>query len=185
MIELILGGARSGKSAFAVRRAQESSLEVIYIATAQALDPEMAARITRHRAERPTFWRTIEEPLFLADLLHRTAAPTVCLLIDCLTLWLSNLLLARQETEIERLLNLLPTLTGHLIFVSNEVGLGTVPDHPLARRFRDEQGRLNQQIALHAQRVTWMVAGLPITLKEEPAGPKDKSAPCQPKPLYP
>ncbi|MCX7898320.1 MAG: bifunctional adenosylcobinamide kinase/adenosylcobinamide-phosphate guanylyltransferase [Rhodocyclaceae bacterium] len=165
MIELILGGARSGKSAFAAQRAQESGLDVVYVATAQALDQEMAARIARHRAERPSGWRTLEEPLYLADVISRTAAPTRCLIIDCLTLWLSNVLLAQQEAEIERLFAILPA-AGMLLFVSNEVGQGIVPDNPLARRFRDEQGRLNQRLAACAQRVTWMVAGLPVTLKD-------------------
>lgn len=165
MIELILGGARSGKSRHAQQRAQESGLEVVYCATAQALDDEMQNRIAQHRADRPAGWRTIEEPLQLAAILAREAAPSRCLLIDCLTLWLSNVLLKKREEEIGKLLRVLPTLPGHLILVSNEVGFGIVPDNALARRFRDEQGRLNQYIAALADRVTLVAAGLPLVLK--------------------
>lgn len=165
MIELILGGARSGKSRHAMQRAQQSGLAVLYCATAQALDDEMLSRIEHHRAERPADWRTIEEPLQLATTLAREAAPSRCLLVDCLTLWLSNVLLENREEEIVRLLAVLPTLPGHLILVSNEVGFGIVPDNALARRFRDEQGRLNQCIAQIADRVTLIAAGLPLPLK--------------------
>lgn len=165
MIELILGGARSGKSAYAMRRAQASGRAVVFIATAQPLDAEMAARIARHRAERPAAWRTVEAPLALAATLTQEAAPERCLLVDCLTLWLSNVLLARREDEIATLIATLPTLPGQLILVSNEVGFGIVPENPLARRFRDEQGRLNQKVAALAERVTLVAAGLPLPLK--------------------
>jgi adenosylcobinamide kinase/adenosylcobinamide-phosphate guanylyltransferase len=137
----------------------------VFCATAQAFDEEMAQRIARHRAERPASWRTVEESLELASVLAREAAPGRCLLVDCLTLWLSNLIFARREDEIDALLAILPALPGHLILVSNEVGWGIVPDNPLARAFRDEQGRLNQRIAQLADRVTLVAAGLPLRLK--------------------
>lgn len=168
MIELVLGGARSGKSRYAAQCAMASGLPVTFIATAQAFDDEMAERIARHRADRPTGWRTVEEPLALAASLAREAAAGHCLLVDCLTLWLSNVLLAGREDEIETLIATLPTLPGQLILVSNEVGFGIVPENALARRFRDEQGRLNQQIARLAERVTLVAAGLPLPLKGSP-----------------
>lgn len=166
MIELVLGGARSGKSRHAERQALESGLRVVYLATAQALDAEMAARIAHHRARRPAGWHSVEEPLQLADALSREAAADGCVLVDCLTLWLSNVLLANRDTEIGRLLETLPALPGRVILVSNEVGWGIVPENALARRFRDEQGRLNQRVAALANRVTLVAAGLPLVLKE-------------------
>lgn len=168
MIELVLGGARSGKSAYAERQARESGLAVVYVATAEAGDEEMAARIAHHRARRPAGWRTVEAPLELAEALSREAAQDRCLIVDCLTLWLSNVLIHGREEEIERLLAMLPQLAGRLILVSNEVGFGIVPDNALARRFRDEQGRLNQRIARLADDVTLVVAGLPLALKRTP-----------------
>lgn len=170
MLELILGGARSGKSAYAERQAEASGLAVTYVATAEARDEEMAARIARHRAERPDAWRTVEEPLALAEALRREANERCCLVVDCLTLWLSNVMLAGREDEIGTLLETLPHLKGRVILVSNEVGFGIVPDNALARRFRDEQGRLNQRIAALAERVTLVVAGLPLAIKENPGG---------------
>ncbi|MBL8259780.1 MAG: bifunctional adenosylcobinamide kinase/adenosylcobinamide-phosphate guanylyltransferase [Candidatus Competibacteraceae bacterium] len=172
MKTLILGGARSGKSAFAQRQALEGGLEVIYVATGQAGDGEMAERIARHRAERPATWGLVEEPLALAAALRARATPERCLLVDCLTLWLTNLLAAgdrRAEREIRGLLDLLPALPGHVLFVSNEVGQGIVPIHPLARRFRDEAGRLHQAVARQCDRVTFIVAGLPLVLKDRSA----------------
>ncbi|HOB60905.1 MAG TPA: bifunctional adenosylcobinamide kinase/adenosylcobinamide-phosphate guanylyltransferase [Candidatus Competibacteraceae bacterium] len=172
MKEFILGGARSGKSAFAQSQALASGLPVTYLATAQAGDAEMAERITRHRAERPSDWGLIEEPLALATALHTHAAADRCLLVDCLTLWLSNLLAAGDETlaaETQALLSLLPALPGRILLVSNEVGQGIVPAHPLARRFRDEAGRLHQAIAQRCDRVSFVIAGLPLTLKDCPA----------------
>jgi len=169
MKELILGGARSGKSAFAQRRATASGLDVLYLATAQAGDAEMTARIARHRAERPEHWGLIEEPLALAAALRTHAAPQRCLLVDCLTLWLSNLLAAGADAlaaETQALFATLPTLPGHLLLVSNEVGQGIVPANLLARRFRDEAGRLHQTIAHDCDRVSLIVAGLPLTLKD-------------------
>lgn len=165
MIELVLGGARSGKSAYAQRQAQASGLAVAYFATAQAGDDEMRARIARHRADRPAAWRTVEEPLALADALAREASADACLLVDCLTLWLTNVMLAEREAEIDRLLEVAPALPGRLIFVSNEVGWGIVPENALARRFRDAQGRLNQRLAALADEVTLVAAGLPLKLK--------------------
>ncbi len=165
-IELIFGGARSGKSALAESRAGESGLEVVYLATAAAGDEEMTQRIAHHRTRRPAHWRTVEEPLQLAAALRAEATPQRCLLVDCLTLWLSNLLLGPGlEPERGRLLETLPTLPGRIILVSNEVGWGIVPMNELARRFADEQGRLNQAVAAVSDRVTLVAAGLPLALK--------------------
>ena len=172
MNELVLGGARSGKSAFAQRRAVESGLKVIYFATAEAGDAEMAERIARHRAERPPEWGLVEEPLALAGALRRQAAPHHCLLVDCLTLWLCNLLAVgeqRLRTETADLLATLADLPGQVLLVSNEVGQGIVPDNPLARQFRDEAGRLHQAVANRCDRVVFVVAGLPLTLKDRVA----------------
>lgn len=171
MRELILGGARSGKSALAEQRAQDSGMEVVYIATAEARDGEMAERIADHRERRPDHWHCIEEPLQLADVLRQQAAANRCLLIDCLTLWLSNLLAAGEETferERDALLALVPQLPGQIIFVSNEVGLGVVPMGELTRRFCDESGRLHQAVAAQCERVTFVTAGLPMLLKDKP-----------------
>ncbi|MBK8509006.1 MAG: bifunctional adenosylcobinamide kinase/adenosylcobinamide-phosphate guanylyltransferase [Candidatus Competibacter sp.] len=172
MKSFILGGARSGKSAFAQQQALECGLDVIYVATGQAGDGEMAERIARHRAERPAAWGLVEEPLALADALRAQASPRRCLLVDCLTLWLSNLLAAgdgRLEREIPHLLELLPALPGRVLLVSNEVGQGIVPVHPLARRFRDEAGLLHQAVARQCDRVIFIVAGLPLVLKDRSA----------------
>lgn len=165
MIELVIGGARSGKSSHAERQARESGLRVTYVATGEAGDEEMGARIAHHRERRPAAWRTVEVPLLLADTLAREAAADACLLVDCLTLWLSNVMFARREDEIDRLLAALPGLPGFILLVSNEVGWGIVPENALARRFRDEQGRLNQRLAAIADRVTLVAAGLPLSLK--------------------
>lgn len=184
MIEFIIGGARSGKSAHAERQALDAGLRVTYIATAQATgvqDAEMARRIAHHRARRPAAWASIEAPLQLATTLRRHAAPDTCLLVDCLTLWLSNLFFAGQAAqqaeaaaaidcplltgETQALFDALPTLPGRTILVSNEVGWGGVPMHPVARLFADEQGRLNQRVAALSDRVTFVAAGLPLTLK--------------------
>lgn len=165
MIELVIGGARSGKSSFAERQALGAGLRVTYIATGEARDAEMAQRIAHHRTRRSAHWHTVEEPLALAEALRREAAPDACLLVDCLTLWLTNVLLAERDDEIDRLLDALPPLPGRIILVSNEVGSGIVPENALARRFRDEQGRLNQRVAALADQVTLVTAGLPLTLK--------------------
>jgi adenosylcobinamide kinase/adenosylcobinamide-phosphate guanylyltransferase len=165
MIHLVIGGARSGKSSYAERQAQESGLSVTYIATCEARDQEMSERIAHHRERRPAEWRTVEEPLLLADALLREAAIDTCLLVDCLTLWLTNAMFAKREDEIEKLLAALSPLPGRILLVSNEVGWGIVPENALARRFRDEQGRLNQRIAALADEVTLVAAGLPLSLK--------------------
>lgn len=142
---------------------------MVYIATAQADDAEMQARIAQHRADRPAHWQTIEEPLALAATLQYYAAPQRLLLVDCLTLWLTNLLCAadpkRLESEIRALRECLPQLPSDIILVSNEVGLGIVPLGELTRRYVDEAGRLHQQLAASMDSVVFMVAGLPLFLK--------------------
>ena len=181
MKELIIGGARSGKSLLAEQRARESGLKVVYLATAQALDGEMARRVAHHRERRPAEWGCVEENLQLAAKLREIAAPDTCILVDCLTLWLSNLLFAGKAAqqaeageaidcplfrdEISALLELIPPLPGRLILVSNEVGWGIVPMHPVSRLFADEQGRLNQRVAAVCDQVTLVAAGLPLKLK--------------------
>lgn len=170
MKTLILGGARSGKSALAEQLAREHDREVVYIATAEARDDEMRARIAHHRARRPAEWSCVEEPLALAATLAAHARAERVLLVDCLTLWLSNLLQAggaRFESEREALLDALPKLPGDVLLVANEVGLGVVPMGELSRRFVDEAGRLNQSIAAVAERVLFVAAGLPLALKGE------------------
>jgi adenosylcobinamide kinase/adenosylcobinamide-phosphate guanylyltransferase len=173
MIELILGGARSGKSRLAERRALASGLAVSCLVTGEARDAEMAQRIAHHQARRPAGWSVIEEPLQLAAALRRAAAAERCLLVDCLTLWLSNLLFAdadgsRLAAETAALFDVLPTLPGRILLVSNEVGLGIVPLGEETRRFVDEAGRLHQQLAALADRVTFVAAGLPLALKGPP-----------------
>lgn len=164
--ELIIGGARSGKSRLAEARALEAGLAVTYFATATVGDGEMAERIAHHRARRPAQWVTVEEPLWLAEALCGHAAADRLLLVDCLTLWLSNLMLGPGlEPERSRLLEVLAGLPGRLILVSNEVGWGVVPANELGRRFADEQGRLNQAVAAVSARVTLVAAGLPLELK--------------------
>ncbi len=166
MLELIIGGARSGKSLLAEKRAEESGLPVTYVATGEALDEEMAARIAHHRLRRPAQWRTVEAPRRLAAALEAEAAQERCLVVDCLTLWLSNILLSGGEAEeVALLLDTLPRLPGRIILVSNEVGWGIVPTNELARRFTDQQGRLNQRVAALCGRVTLIAAGLPLELK--------------------
>ncbi len=163
-LTLVLGGARSGKSRYA--EALLPAPPRIYIATAQAFDGEMRARIAEHRARREAGWQTVEAPLELATALD-VEAPV---LVDCLTLWLSNLMLQGHDVEqaAAGLLAALGRRTAPTVLVSNEVGLGIVPDNALARRFRDEAGRLHQTLAGLAGRVVFMVAGLPMTLKETP-----------------
>ncbi len=169
MLELILGGARSGKSRFAERLAADSGLAVTYIATSQPLDGEMTERIAHHRERRPAHWTLVEEPLQLVRVLREQAAANRCLLVDCLTLWLTNLLMlddaARLAEERDALLECLDGLPGRILLVSNETGLGVVPLGELTRRYVDEAGWLHQAVAQRAQRVTFMVAGLPMTLK--------------------
>ena len=167
-LTLVLGGARSGKSAYA-----ESLLSAhpapVYLATAEAGDAEMAARIALHRARRGAGWTTIEASHHLAAALISVASPDKAILVDCLTLWLSNLMGAGRnvEVEIERLIETLPSVASPIVFVANEVGLGIVPDNALAREFRDHAGRLNQRLAQICQRVVFVAAGLPLVLKDE------------------
>jgi adenosylcobinamide kinase/adenosylcobinamide-phosphate guanylyltransferase len=172
MKTLILGGVRSGKSRLAEQSATASGLPVTYLATATAGDEEMRRRIAKHRADRPSGWQVVEEPLALADALRRHARADGLILVDCLTLWLTNLLLdpdpARFETERAALLDTLPTLSGELVMVSNETGLGVVPMGELTRRYCDEAGRLHQALAQLCDRVVFTVAGLPHFLKGEP-----------------
>ncbi len=166
--QLILGGARSGKSRYAEGLALESGLDVVYFATAWAGDEEMETRIARHRERRSPNWLTVEEPHALAFALKTHAAPTRFLLVDCLTLWLSNLLADGEERfqkERAALLETLPSLPGTVCLVSNEVGQGVVPVNPLARRFVDEAGWLHQDLARLCERVVWVAAGLPQFLK--------------------
>ena len=169
MIELILGGARSGKSRLAEQRAESSGKKIVYVATAQNLDNEMAARIHHHRARRPDHWTTVEEPVDLALTLQQQDAPDNLILVDCLTLWVSNLLCLdngnRFAQHRESLLACLASLQGDLILVSNETGMGVVPLGDLTRRFVDESGWLHQDLAAQADRVTLVVAGLPHQLK--------------------
>ncbi|MDR3515937.1 MAG: bifunctional adenosylcobinamide kinase/adenosylcobinamide-phosphate guanylyltransferase [Azospirillaceae bacterium] len=170
-ITLVLGGARSGKSAFAEARVVATRRHPLYLATAQAGDPEMAARIARHRAQRAgQGWATVEEPLELVATLRAEARPDRAVLVDCLTLWLTNVMLAGRDAEPEgrALAAALRDLTGPVVLVSNEVGLGIVPDNALARAFRDQAGRLHQHVAAVADAVYLIVAGMPLTLK--PAG---------------
>jgi adenosylcobinamide kinase/adenosylcobinamide-phosphate guanylyltransferase len=167
---LVLGGVRSGKSRLAERLAREGGLAVTYIATAADYgDAEMRARITTHRERRPPEWLSVEAPLHLADTLRAQEAPDRCLLVDCLTLWLGQLLCAPDPAllarEREALLDTLPALRGELILVSNETGLGVVPLGELTRRFLDEAGLLHQRLAQHCERVILTVAGLPHCLK--------------------
>lgn len=166
-LTLVLGGARSGKSRHAETLVLESGLAPVYLATAQALDDEMAGRIAAHRARRGLVWRTVEEPLDLVGALQRECAPERIVLVDCLTLWLSNLMSAGRDVEVEsaRLLEALPGLAGPLVLVSNEVGQGVVPDNAMARRFIDHAGLLHQGIAVQADAVVLMSAGLPHRLK--------------------
>lgn len=169
MLQLILGGARSGKSRLAEKLADESGLEVVYIATSQPLDGEMNQRVAQHRARRPAHWALVEEPLALARVLQEQAASGRCLLVDCLTLWLTNLLMLedaqRLDAEREALLACVERLPGRILLVSNETGLGVVPLGELTRRYVDEAGWLHQALAERSQRVLFTVAGLPMTLK--------------------
>lgn len=177
---LVFGGARSGKSAYAERLASASGKEVVYFATAAAGDAEMTARIAQHRAQRPQHWRTIEEPLALAAALAKWRAPQRLVLVDCLTLWLSNLMFsegtqypdigmielpARSHEQRAALLDELAVDRGDVVLVSNEVGMGIVPWGAVTRSYADEAGRLNQSVAAVCDRVAFIAAGLPLMLK--------------------
>ncbi|GAA5585155.1 bifunctional adenosylcobalamin biosynthesis protein CobP [Acinetobacter calcoaceticus] len=171
MLQLILGGARSGKSRLAEQTAIATQLAVTYVATAQALDPEMQNRIAHHQNQRPAHWSLVEEPLFLAKTLQKIDRPNQIILVDCLTLWLTNLLLLDdqnvQEFECEQLIDVLPKLQSEIILVSNETGLGVVPLGEISRRFVDEAGRLHQVLGQIADKVMFCVAGFPMILKGE------------------
>jgi adenosylcobinamide kinase/adenosylcobinamide-phosphate guanylyltransferase len=167
VLTFILGGARSGKSRRAQSLAEALHGVPVYLATAQPFDAEMADRIARHRNDRGDRWRTIEAPINLAAAIRTHGAVGNVLLIDCLTLWLSNILLAGADVDssIHELVDALAAATVPLFVVSNEVGLGIVPDNALARQFRDHAGRLHQRVAEVADRVEWMVAGLALRMK--------------------
>jgi len=174
--ELILGGARSGKSTLALQRAHDSGRTVYFVATASVTDAEMQVRILRHRNERPANWKTVEVTKHLAHTLLQLNDQSVFVIVDCMTVWLSNVLCidgdgapqfdeVAWQTECNLLLECLPTLRADVVLVSNQVGFGIVPENPVARRFRDEQGKLNQLLAACCERVTLVVAGLPLTVK--------------------
>lgn len=166
---LVLGGARSGKSQFAEKLAHGSGLTRIYLATATAGDDEMRERIAHHRNQRGDEWRTVEEPLALTDTLARESSVERVVLVDCLTLWLSNLMHAGRDPaqETQKLADWLRATSHPVLLVSNEVGLGLVPETSLGRDFRDAQGRLNQVIAVAVPTVVFVAAGLPLWLKRD------------------
>ena len=182
-IHLILGGARSGKSAYAEKLAIESGLPVTYIATAQIYDDEFKARVQHHKDRRPEHWKLVEEPHFLSTALqansHKACEASKnprtkqCVIVDCLTLWLAQCICPEcappegvdWKREREKILQILPTIDADIVLVSNEVGMGIVPLGEINRQFQDEQGRLNQAIAQIADKVSFVVAGLPLQLK--------------------
>ncbi|MBE7219333.1 MAG: bifunctional adenosylcobinamide kinase/adenosylcobinamide-phosphate guanylyltransferase [Caulobacteraceae bacterium] len=168
---LVVGAARSGKSAYAQALAEADGRAPVYVATAEVYDAEMRARVEAHRAARDGRWRTAEAPLDLGEALARLCAPEAIVLVDCLTLWLTNVMLGGRDVEAagRDLAAAVPGLAGPVIFVSNEVGAGIVPDNRLARDFRDAQGRLNQAVAQACDAVVLVSAGLPLVLK--PAAP--------------
>jgi adenosylcobinamide kinase/adenosylcobinamide-phosphate guanylyltransferase len=165
-LTFVLGGARSGKSRYAEGLVMDCTPPWVYVATAEALDGEMSNRIAEHRRRRDDRWRTVEAPLDLPGAIaaHGSEGPV---LIDCLTLWLSNVMLAGRDLsgEQQRLIKALSDANGSIVVVSNEVGFGIVPDNALARNFRDAQGRLNMQVAAIADRAVLIAAGLPLILK--------------------
>jgi len=166
-VTLVLGGARSGKSRYAEGLVDRHPGRRTYLATAEILDDEMAERVKTHRARRDTDWKTVEEPLDLAQALKVETEQGAAVLVDCLTLWLGNLMGKERdaEAEIAGLIAAIGQFGGPVVFVSNEVGLGIVPDNALARRFRDLAGILHQRLAEKADRVVFMVAGLPLAMK--------------------
>ncbi|SEK39495.1 adenosylcobinamide kinase /adenosylcobinamide-phosphate guanylyltransferase [Sphingomonas palmae] len=163
----MLGGARSGKSRHAQAIAEACAGERVFVATAQAFDGEMAERIALHQRDRDASWRTIEEPVDLPGVIAAVAGGGRVLLVDCLTLWLSNLLLAEADLDAasDALVDAIQRAEANIVFVSNEVGFGIVPDNALARRFRDAAGRLNQRVAAACDVVELVVAGLPLRIK--------------------
>ncbi len=164
---LVLGGARSGKSSYAEKMVTSSGLQPLYLATGRAFDKEMESRIAIHRDRRGSEWQTVEEPLDLIGALTLHAAADRFVLVDCLTLWLTNLMMAERNiaTETAGLVAMLPNLAGPVVFVSNEVGLGIVPENRMAREFRDHAGFLHQAVAAVADEVYFMAAGLPLKMK--------------------
>jgi adenosylcobinamide kinase / adenosylcobinamide-phosphate guanylyltransferase len=170
---LILGGARSGKSAYAERLASALELPVTYIATAQVYDDEFAKRVEHHKTRRPPYWGLVEAPFNLEQTLLENDAPETCLIVDCLTLWLAQCICPDcdkperldWQAEKQALLAALPKLQAQVFLVSNEVGMGIVPLGEINRQFQDEQGRLNQDIAAIANQVSFVAAGLPLKLK--------------------
>lgn len=173
MIQLVIGGVRSGKSRYAQNQAFDSAKEVFYIATAEALDDEMKRRIHHHQQDRPSHWHTVEEPLELAKTINQYSHPNHFILVDCLTLWLSNILFDKQggvqselfQSETDALFDLLNGFNHHVLFVSNEVGTGVIGADAMTRRFIDEAGFLNQKIAQLSDQVVFITAGLVQTLK--------------------
>ncbi len=168
---LVLGGARSGKSRIALQLAEQASPKRTYIATAQAFDDEMHDRIALHQLERDSSWQTVDAPRELAQAIQAQAGPGKVVLVDCLTLWLSNLVLAEHapQPEADQLVHAVREAQGPVILVSNEVGQGIVPSTPLGRSFRDEQGRLNQRMAEACDAVIFVAAGCPILIKPAPS----------------
>lgn len=164
---LVLGGARSGKSRYAEKLADGHEGPRVYVASAEAGDAEMRARITSHRERRGGDWTTLEAPLDVVRAIAGADGPETFILFDCVTLWVSNLMVADRDVraEVARLAALVPALAGRLVIVSNEVGLGIVPDNALARAFRDEAGRANQMLAQAASEVVFMAAGLALRIK--------------------
>jgi adenosylcobinamide kinase/adenosylcobinamide-phosphate guanylyltransferase len=167
---LVLGGTRSGKSAYALQRAQEWESRLVYLATAEGKDEEMKKRIARHRARRRSRrWETIEEPLEVVWQLKELDGSIGAVVLDCVTLWVSNALLTHQQEQLENqvaeLVEEIPLFPFHFLAVSNEVGLGLVPDTPLGREYRDLLGTINQQLAKACKEVVFMAAGLPMKLK--------------------
>ncbi len=170
---LILGGAKSGKSSFALNVCNSLDRERIFLATAQAFDQEMEERITHHQAERGSGWRTIEEPLKVAETIGSLDSKDTVILLDCLTLWLNNLYMEYGEDQetideaIENLARQLADIRGAVVVVSNEVGMGIVPDNQLSRTYRDTAGYINQRIARLSGKVVAVLAGIPLVLKDE------------------
>ena len=164
---LVLGGARSGKSSYAEAMVEASGLQPLYLATGRAFDTEMESRIASHRERRGPQWQTVEEPLTLAETLKLHAAADRFVLVDCLTLWITNLMMAERDiaAETAKLVVTLPELSGPVVFVSNEVGLGIVPDNRMAREFRDHAGFLHKAVAAAVDEVYFMAAGLPLRMK--------------------
>ena len=169
MIELFLGGCRSGKSKLAEQAAADSGLAVIYLATATADDQQMHQRIAAHQSSRPQNWQLLEEPFELAQAIEKHAAPGTCLLVDCLTLWLTNCLFKKDleyyEAQKQQLLQVLENSRCKVILVSNETNMGVIPLGQMSRDFCDHAGLLHQQVAARSEKVTLVVAGLPLSLK--------------------